>query len=193
MENTRRYRKRDATHRNLMHSAKLLFEEHGISNVTIEQITEKADVSRSTFFSHFSSVDDLLEQIANEELNDILEASHTDGELSVDDLFEKLTQDTYPYPYLMSELLTKSILSSGDSAVAKAFSLINDEIKKEHYEIIEHGFASKDVTAFIFGAYFGLIFQKIIGGEKFEKPEETNLKIKKFIQYIKNQEEITNE
>ena len=75
MESTRRLRKRDATHKTLMHSAKLLFEENGISGVTIEQITEKADVSRSTFFSHFTSVDDLLNQIANEEVNDIISAS----------------------------------------------------------------------------------------------------------------------
>ena len=53
MEQARRSRKKEQTHRTIMHSAKVLFEQHGINNVTIEQIAENADVSRSTFFSHF--------------------------------------------------------------------------------------------------------------------------------------------
>jgi sugar phosphate isomerase/epimerase len=66
MEQQRRSRKKEQTHRSIMHSAKVLFEQHGINNVTIEQIAENADVSRSTFFSHFDSLDSLLTEIAAE-------------------------------------------------------------------------------------------------------------------------------
>ncbi|MBR3438787.1 MAG: helix-turn-helix transcriptional regulator, partial [Clostridia bacterium] len=59
MEQSRRLRKKDNTHRAIMHSAKMLFEKNGLGNVTVEQIAEAADVSRSTFFTHFTSVDDL--------------------------------------------------------------------------------------------------------------------------------------
>ncbi len=194
MDQTRRLRKKDATHRALMHSAKLLFEEQGISNVTIEQITEKADVSRSTFFSHFASVDDLLEQIAGEEIHDIIEASHQNGEFSVKNLFSRLTADTYPYPYLMCELMIKSILSDDTSSVAEALTLINKEINSDDYSaMMNSGFESGDISAYIFGAYFGLIFQKLIYSEPFENPDETYNKIEKFINYLKNQEETKNE
>ena len=189
MDQTRRLRKKDATHRSLMHSAKQLFEENGISNVTIEQITEKADVSRSTFFSHFSSVDDLLEQIANEEIRDIIEASHKDGKFSINNLFEKLTNDIYPYPYLVCELIIKIILSDNNSSVAEAFNLISGEISRGEFGAQNHGFETDDISALIFGAYFGLIFRKFLSYEPFENPDETNDKIQKFIKYLKNQEE----
>ena len=40
MEQARRSRKKEQTHRAIMHSAKVLFEQHGINHVTIEQIAE---------------------------------------------------------------------------------------------------------------------------------------------------------
>jgi len=46
-----------------------------------------------------------------------------------------------------------------------------------------------DISAFIFGAYFGLIFQKFMNNEPFEDPTETNDKIQKLIKLFKNQEE----
>ena len=69
-EPSRRSRKKQNTHKAILHQAKVLFEKEGIGNVTIEQISESADVSRSTFFSHFASVDDLLKEISDEEIND---------------------------------------------------------------------------------------------------------------------------
>ncbi len=189
----RQYRKKDRTHHLLMHSAKMLFEERGLGNATIDAITEHADVSRSTFFTHFTSVDDLLNQIANEEIDDIISAAGEDGEVDIEAIFSQLTKDTYPYPYLMSELVTRNIISSGNSSVAKVFSLISDEIEKEGYEIPLKEFSSEDISAFIFGAYFGLIFQKFLNHESFDDPNETYDKILHFIKYIKKQEELKNE
>ena len=74
-ETSRRSRKKQNTHKAILHQAKVLFEKEGIGNVTIEQISESADVSRSTFFSHFASVDDLLKEISDEEINDVFEAA----------------------------------------------------------------------------------------------------------------------
>lgn len=194
MAETRRSRKRDNTHRAIMHSAKLLFEENGISNVTIENIAEKADVSRSTFFSHFTSVDDLLTQIANEEIDDILSsASPEDGSLSINAIFKQLNDDTYPYPYLMSELVTRSILSEGNSSLAKAFAFMRSEIEKDGFNELLKYFTPSDISAFIFGSYFGLVFQKFIDNEPFDDPNETNDKIQRFINYLKKQEEPNNE
>ena len=83
-EPSRRSRKKQNTHKAILHQAKVLFEKEGIGNVTIEQISESADVSRSTFFSHFASVDDLLKEISNEEINDVFDAAEKgDGKLTV--------------------------------------------------------------------------------------------------------------
>ena len=185
MENTRRLRKRDTTHKTLMHSAKLLFEENGISGVTIEQITEKADVSRSTFFSHFASVDDLLNQIANEEVNDIISAACDNGRADISAIFARLNKDTYPYPYLMCELLTKNILSGENSSIEKVFSMMQDEIAGGEYDSLLGTFSKEDISAFIFGAYFGLVFQKFIGKEPFDDPAKTGDVIEKYIDFLK--------
>ncbi len=191
MEQARRSRKKEQTHRSIMHSAKVLFEQHGINHVTIEQIAENADVSRSTFFSHFDSLDSLLTEIAAEEINDIFSAIEADeAEPSVAAVFRQLSSDTYAYPYLMGELFMRSILSPGESAVARVDHLLRTEIERgKKYEGMLKTFSSKDISAFIFGAYFGLIFQKFMNNEPFEDPTETNDKIQKLIKLFKNQEE----
>ena len=180
MEQSRRLRKKDNTHRAIMHSAKMLFEKNGLGNVTVEQIAEAADVSRSTFFTHFTSVDDLLMQIANEEINDILESAtgEGNGEAEINRVFHQLAKDTCPYPYLVAQLF-----------VADVLSLITNEIESSGYEALKKQFSSTDIASFIFGAYFGLIFQKFIEKEPFDNPAEIDSKINNFINFLKTQEE----
>ena len=61
---------------------------HAMGELTI---AENADVSRSTFFSHFDSVDSLLSEIAAEEINDIFEAVENDeAGLTVAALFHNI-------------------------------------------------------------------------------------------------------
>ena len=169
-EPSRRSRKKQNTHKAILHQAKVLFEKEGIGNVTIEQISESADVSRSTFFSHFASVDDLLKEISDEEIND----------------------DTYPYPYLSAEVLMRGILSKGESNFAQVDRFLRKEIvtDKSYANTLEE-FSSKELSALILGAFFGLIFQKMINDESFTNPDETSVTIQKFIKYLKNQEELS--
>ncbi len=189
MEQSRRLRKKDNTHRAIMHSAKMLFEKNGLGNVTIEQIAEQADVSRSTFFTHFTSLDDLLMQIANEEIHDILHAAAKDGNADVKAVFHQLAKDTYPYPYLTTQLFVRSILSSGKSSARDVLALLESEIESSGYRKLKKDFSAKDIASFIFGAYFGLVFQKFIEDEPFENPAEIDNKISLFIDCLKNQEE----
>ena len=101
LETSRRLRKKNNTHKALLHAAKKLFEEKGLGNVTIDEISEAADVSRSTFFTHFNSLDDLMEQIAAEEINDLVSVfEESEQEVSISALIDKLVDDTIPYPYL---------------------------------------------------------------------------------------------
>ena len=191
MEQSRRLRKKDNTHRAIMHNAKMLFEKNGLGNVTVEQIAEAADVSRSTFFTHFSSVDDLLMQIANEEIDDILESATADGssEAEINRVFHQLAKDTCPYPYLVTQLFVRSILSPERSSAVDVLSLITNETEASGYKALKKQFSSKDISSFIFGAYFGLIFQKFIEKESFDNPAEIDKKINNFIDFLKNQEE----
>lgn len=192
-EPSRRSRKKQNTHKAILHQAKILFEKEGFGNVTIDQISESADVSRSTFFSHFASVDDLLKEISDEEINDVFKAADNgDGELTVSALLKQLNDDIYPYPYLSGEVLMRGILSKGESNFAQIDKFLRKEIvtDKSYAKALEE-FSSKELSGLMLGAFFGLIFQKMINNESFTNPDETSVTIQKFIKYLKNQEELS--
>lgn len=187
---SRRLRKKNNTHKALMHSAKSLFEKKGFGNVTIDEISEAADVSRSTFFTHFNSVDDLIEQIANEEIDDLAAVWQNSSEdFSITALLYKLIEDSCPYPYLTGELLMRGILSKGGSSFNKIFDLAENHIsEKKSYSDIQKEFSAQEVSAILMGGYFGLLFQKFIRNEKFDSNSEIEMKatIKKLIDNLKN-------
>ena len=52
---SRRLRKKERTRRAIYESAMALFAQHGFDGVTIEDICQRADVAKATFFLHFPS------------------------------------------------------------------------------------------------------------------------------------------
>lgn len=75
---TRRERSRQRVHGSLYTSALELFAEQGYEGTTIDQITERADVARGTFFNHFQRKEDLVTTWAErrrEELRIFMEES----------------------------------------------------------------------------------------------------------------------
>jgi AcrR family transcriptional regulator len=60
---SRRERKKLETQQKLIKAAIELVSEHGVFDVTVEQITERADVGKGTFFNYFPTKEDLLGSI----------------------------------------------------------------------------------------------------------------------------------
>lgn len=79
--------------------AKLL-EEKSYSNITVQEIIDEADISRSTFYSHFETKDELLGSLCTEIFEHVFsdhitkEPSH-DFSLSENDLKEEITHMLY--------------------------------------------------------------------------------------------------
>lgn len=69
----RRERKKRETHDALRNAALRLALAHGYDHLTVEAITEAADVSTRTFFNHFASKDDALLGIDPERTRDVVE------------------------------------------------------------------------------------------------------------------------
>lgn len=186
-EKSRRLRKKNNTHKALLHAAKKLFETKGIGNVTIDEISESADVSRSTFFTHFNSLDNLIEQLATEEINDLTAVwTNSDEEFSITALGNKLIDDTIPYPYLVGELLTKNILSKEDSSFNIVYDLAEERFAtNDHYKKALETFTPEELSAFITGGYFGLLFQHFIRKQPFNDGEEMKKSLDKFINFLK--------
>jgi AcrR family transcriptional regulator len=61
---SRRERKKLETHQALLEAALVLFREKGYNATTVEEITERADVAKGTFFNYFSSKETLLGELA---------------------------------------------------------------------------------------------------------------------------------
>jgi AcrR family transcriptional regulator len=53
LEVTRRERKKEETKERILHAAFDLFRKHGVEATTVEQICERADVAKGTFFNYF--------------------------------------------------------------------------------------------------------------------------------------------
>lgn len=61
---SRRERKKQVTRQRLLQSAWQLFQEKGYDHTTVEDITEAADVAKSTFFNYFDTKNAILDEIA---------------------------------------------------------------------------------------------------------------------------------
>lgn len=113
----RRERKAAETRLRLFRCALQLFAERGFPNVTVEDITEAADVGKGTFFNYFKSKDHVLSVMAEIQLGKVRQASEA-AEFSkrsiqsvLRDLFLRVSEEPGRSPELARTLLT-SFLSS---------------------------------------------------------------------------------
>jgi AcrR family transcriptional regulator len=111
----RRARKRRELRERIQHAAQALFLEVGFDNVTVEQVAERADVSRATFFNYYSSKAALLRELADkltDELHRRLDAKRdeaTSTEDQIRDLFLQTTEAVRKTRRLSQDLFLESL------------------------------------------------------------------------------------
>lgn len=66
----RRERKKEETRRRIFDAALALFRERGFDDTTIDDIAERADVAKGTFFNYFPRKESLIEELADEWIRD---------------------------------------------------------------------------------------------------------------------------
>ena len=88
----RRQRRAPETRVKLFRSALELIAERGLANVTVEDITEAADVGKGTFFNYFASKDHVLGVMAEIQLGKVhqAEAEAAAGKPSIRTLLRQL-------------------------------------------------------------------------------------------------------
>ncbi len=82
VEQSRRERKKDETRQRIFREAIGLFRERGFEQTTVDEITERADVARGTFFNYFPKKDAVLAYLSEQRL---VEAEASAGEVLADD------------------------------------------------------------------------------------------------------------
>ncbi len=64
--------------------------EKGYDKLTISEITERADINRMTFYSHYESIEDIFNEFCDDMKADIVDAISKEKEFDIDRLFELL-------------------------------------------------------------------------------------------------------
>ncbi len=113
----RRERRAAETRLRLFRCALQLFAERGFSNVTVEDITEAADVGKGTFFNYFESKDHVLGVLAEIQLGKVraaLEQARA-GKGSIQSvlrhLFERIAEEPGRSPELARALVSSFLAS----------------------------------------------------------------------------------
>ncbi|WP_160672917.1 TetR/AcrR family transcriptional regulator [Clostridium sp. C8-1-8] len=83
----RRIRKTKST---LLHALTALMSKKKISDITVKELTDLADVNRSTFYLYYKDIFDMVEQIENEMLEDF------------NDAFDEFSKDANNYSNFLS-------------------------------------------------------------------------------------------
>lgn len=115
----RRQRRAAETRIRLFRCALQLFSERGFQNVTVEDITEAADVGKGTFFNYFKTKDHVLGVMAEIQLGKVGEAvaSATSGAKSIQSvlhhLFLRAAEEPGRSPDLARALISSFLASPG--------------------------------------------------------------------------------
>lgn len=109
----RRERRAAETRVRLFRSALQLFAERGFPNVTIEDITEAADVGKGTFFNYFESKDQILGVLAEIQLGKVRQCLEEAiaGKLSIESVLHHLFQRVAEEPGRSPQLARAAISS----------------------------------------------------------------------------------
>jgi AcrR family transcriptional regulator len=139
----RRQRHAAETRLRLFRRALQLFAERGYSNVTVEDITEAADVGKGTFFNYFKTKDHVLGVMAEIQLGKVAEslAMAADGKQTIHFvlhyLFMRVAEEPGRSPDLARTLISSFLANEG---VRKLIALnLKEKGRKMIAEIVSEG------------------------------------------------------
>ncbi|KUO73094.1 MAG: TetR family transcriptional regulator [Clostridia bacterium BRH_c25] len=182
------------TKKMIRNALSVLIEEKGYNNISITDITTKADINRGTFYLHYTDKYDLLEKIENEviqELQDSIDDASNIDAVSLDFVNNKASIDR-PMPFMIrifeyikaNSAFMRAILGpKGDPEFqTKVKELIETDLferklvktfKKENMLVPQEYFIS-----YVLSAHLGVI-QQWLGSGMEKSPEDMALILSK--------------
>jgi len=168
--------------------AELLMEKD-IQHITVRELTEKADVNRSTFYANFKDVYDVHNQMENiiiQEINDIL---------SLEQNWDAKTFFGILFQYVSENRQACRLISMGNinSTLVNRISALFKELCVEHWKKkynLAYSVRDLDYCAqYLFSGSFGVISEWIISNSEYSTDEAMLLLTdidNNFSQFIKN-------
>lgn len=160
----------------IFHAAMELFEQQGYENTSVEQITQKAGVSKGTFFTHFPSKDAVFSAIGKifiEYFQNIVESGLHDGRSASRILHDSIhlaadwCEENKP---IIGQVMTSGMYRSpiGSRATSNRVAmveLLNRVLRKGQAQgEIRADISVDDASAMITGLYFTAMFDWIHDG-----------------------------
>lgn len=167
---SRRERKKRESKARILKVARKFFQNKDFENTSIEEIADGADISKSTFFNYFNSKENLLKEIANEEIDKIRDyiGLELNKKLSAKDkiylVMKSLLEDSASYNRLSKRIMQTMSLSSNEK------NLYITKLENILVELVEEGQVKGelrvDISAYrtatiIVGAYYWIFLKWI--------------------------------
>lgn len=160
-----------------------LIDEIGFDAITVRDLTEKANINRSTFYLHYRDKYDLLEKCEGEVLQKLEELSENVRQLTPIEL-NLLYSEKRPFPFMIklteyfrnnSQFLKVILGPNGDSSFQEQ---IKNVMKKNMLDNIRTNFGEEKLLlpsdvfmAYIISAHFGVL-QHWLNTDMKQSPEE---------------------
>ena len=140
----------------------MLLAEKSIQSITVRELTDKADIHRSTFYANFADIYDLynhIEETLLSDLSDIFASAHTSDAVECVVLLLQYLSDNRE----MSRLVLGS--NASDSFFNKISALFNDSCIsywQKAYGLVSPSDVLEVYAHFLFSGYLGVIRQWVI-------------------------------
>jgi len=149
-----------------------LMREKDIKEITVRELTERADLNRGTFYCHYKDIYDMVEQVQSEmleELNAVLNA-YTPQQLQKG--LRPILGDVFALVERNADLFI-ALLGGRDSTPAIQLNqIIQDKVLKDWWEIYGTGMgASQYYLDFVVAGTLGILNRWLLDGRR-EPPAE---------------------
>ncbi|MBD7938215.1 TetR/AcrR family transcriptional regulator [Cytobacillus sp. Sa5YUA1] len=169
MKNDRRIHK---SKKGLKDALITLMAEKEFKKITVTDLVQKADLNRGTFYKHFQTKEELLEELTNDILDDLIRSYREPyigiGELHIKDLTTssvKIFEHVYQYESFYSVMIHSHALSGfQDKIISVLTQLSQEEIGFDH---IPNAINHKLITNYHVYGLYGLIISWVKGGFKY--------------------------
>lgn len=154
-----------------------LIHEKGFDKVTVRDLTNRADICRSTFYAHYEDKFDMIEKIEDEFLIDFQEiinkleiVSNSPEKINVDN-FRPIIVKIYKYIYENKEFFNLFLENYDTTSFLKKFYKVVASLFHENFFPSNLSIPNNYALALLIGSHSSLINEWIRTGMK-ETPEE---------------------
>lgn len=171
LELSRRERKKEETRHRIFHAAIDLFREKGFESTTVDEITERADVARGTFFNYFPRKDSVLAYLSESRLQAVEAEAGVlvaDRGRARDKLLDLYLGASLPYEedrelsrYVLLELMSRGFAPSEEMGLRTRWDELILQLVRQGQAKgeLRRDTGAERIGALLTGVYYAVLYQ----------------------------------